>query len=106
MGSVVFFFTYFGSPKFTDVGYRPDQPIDYSHKLHAGELGMDCRYCHTSVEKSQEAVIPPTQTCMNCHSVVQTEKTAKITDFQKCAQPNLNANSQEQSIFFPLSSII
>ncbi|SVD09217.1 uncharacterized protein METZ01_LOCUS362071, partial [marine metagenome] len=59
MGSVVFFFSYFGSPKFTDVGYRPDQPIDYSHKLHAGELGMDCRYCHTSVEKSQEAIIPP-----------------------------------------------
>ena len=73
MGSVVFFFTYFGSPKFTDVGYRPDQPIDYSHKLHAGELGMDCRYCHTSVEKSQEAIIPPTQTCMNCHEIVGTD---------------------------------
>ena len=87
MGSVVFFFTYFGSPKFTDVGYRPDQPIDYSHKLHAGELGMDCRYCHTSVEKSQEAVIPPTQTCMNCHSVVQTEKTAKITESFNTGQP-------------------
>ena len=71
--SVVFFFTYFGSPEFTDVGYRPEQPIDYSHKLHAGELGIDCRYCHTSVETSQEAMIPPTQTCMNCHSVVDTE---------------------------------
>ena len=57
MGSVAFFFSYFGSPKFTDVGYRPDQPVDYSHKLHAGELGMDCRYCHTSVENSQEAII-------------------------------------------------
>ena len=73
MGSVVFFFSYFGSPKFTDVGYRPDQPVDYSHKLHAGELGMDCRYCHTSVEKSQEAIIPPTQTCMNCHNIVGLE---------------------------------
>jgi len=73
MGSIVFFFTYFGSPKFTDVGYRPEQPVDYSHKLHAGELAMDCRYCHTSVEESQEAVIPPTQTCMNCHSIVSTE---------------------------------
>ena len=76
MGSIVFFFTYFGSPKFTDVGYRPDQPVDYSHKLHAGELGMDCRYCHTSVEESQEAIIPPTQTCMNCHSIVDTEADA------------------------------
>ena len=70
LGSVVFFFSYFGSPKFTDVGYRPDQPVDYSHKLHAGELGMDCRYCHTSVEASHEANIPPTQTCMNCHNIV------------------------------------
>ena len=71
--SVVFFFTYFGSPEFTDVGYRPEQPVEYSHKLHAGELGLDCRYCHTSVETSQEAMIPPTQTCMNCHSVVDIE---------------------------------
>ena len=71
--TVVFFFTYFGSPEFTDVGYRPEQPVEYSHKLHAGELGIDCRYCHTSVETSQEAMIPPTQTCMNCHSVVDIE---------------------------------
>ena len=73
LGFIVFFFSYFASPKFTDVGYRPDQPVDYSHKLHAGELGMDCRYCHTSVEKSQEAIIPPTETCMNCHTVVGTD---------------------------------
>ena len=43
------------------------------NKLHAGELGMDCRYCHTSVEKSQEAIIPPTETCMNCHSIIGTD---------------------------------
>nr|NIP17618.1 cytochrome c3 family protein [Xanthomonadales bacterium]NIX12408.1 cytochrome C [Xanthomonadales bacterium] len=36
---------YFGSPRYTDVGYQPHQPIAYSHKLHAGEMGMDCRYC-------------------------------------------------------------
>ena len=40
---------HFGSPKFTDVGYRPVQPVPYSHKLHAGELGLDCRYCHAQV---------------------------------------------------------
>ncbi|MCK5034021.1 MAG: cytochrome c3 family protein, partial [Calditrichia bacterium] len=39
------FFWYYGSPQYTDVGYRPNQPIDYSHKVHAGDLGMDCRYC-------------------------------------------------------------
>jgi len=64
------FFWYFGSPKYTDVGYRPTQPVDYSHKLHAGDLGIDCRYCHTSVEVSAKALVPPTETCMNCHSLV------------------------------------
>ena len=49
---------YYGSPKFTDVGYRPIQPVPYSHKLHAGELGLDCRYCHASVESSAVANIP------------------------------------------------
>ncbi|MFQ5606983.1 MAG: cytochrome c3 family protein, partial [Candidatus Zixiibacteriota bacterium] len=49
-GSGVGFFWYYGSPQYTDVGYRPVQPVQYSHKLHAGDLGMDCRYCHTGVE--------------------------------------------------------
>jgi len=60
--STVGFIWYYGSPKYTDVGYAPKQPIDYSHKLHAGELGMDCRYCHTTVEHAAVAGIPPTQT--------------------------------------------
>ncbi len=67
------FFWYFGSPQYTDVGYRPNQPIVYSHKVHAGDLGMDCRYCHTTVEISASANIPPTQTCMNCHTLVKPE---------------------------------
>jgi hypothetical protein len=46
------------------------QPVQFSHKHHAGELGIDCRYCHTSVEQSAFAGIPPTQTCMNCHSQI------------------------------------
>ena len=71
-GSVGFFW-YYGSPEYTDVGYRPDQPIDYSHKVHAGDLGMDCRYCHTTVEISSSANVPPTQTCMNCHTLVKPE---------------------------------
>ena len=62
---------YWGSPKFTDVGYQPEQPVPYSHKFHVGELGMDCRYCHTGVEITAIAMIPPTQTCMNCHTRVK-----------------------------------
>jgi hypothetical protein len=58
---------YGNSPKTTDTGYMPTQPIPFSHYLHAGELGMDCRYCHNTVEKAAHAAIPPTQTCMNCH---------------------------------------
>lgn len=54
-------------PNTTDVGYMPDQPIDYSHAVHVGQLGMDCRYCHTTVEDAAFAAIPPAQTCMNCH---------------------------------------
>lgn len=70
-GVVTFGFWYFASPKNQQVGYAPVQPIPYSHKLHAGELGIDCRYCHANVERSQEAMVPPTQTCMGCHAVVR-----------------------------------
>ncbi len=63
--------SYFFSPKFTDVGYRPQQPVPFSHKLHAGDMGMDCRYCHNTVERAAHAAIPATQTCINCHSLVK-----------------------------------
>ncbi len=71
--AVIGLFWYYGSPKYIDVGYRPEQPVDYSHKIHAGELGMDCRYCHVAVEKSSVASVPPTQVCMNCHTMVAAE---------------------------------
>lgn len=64
---------YYGSPSYTDVGYRPHQPVPYSHKLHAGDLGIDCRYCHTTVERAAKANVPPTNTCMNCHTIIKTE---------------------------------
>jgi hypothetical protein len=64
---------YYGSPWNTQVGYAPVQPVAYSHKLHAGELGIDCRYCHANIERSAEAMVPPTQTCMGCHAVIKTE---------------------------------
>ena len=52
----------------TQVGLAKQQPIPFSHQHHVGGVGLDCRYCHTSVERSAFAGIPPTQTCMNCHS--------------------------------------
>ena len=67
------FVWYYFSPKYTDVGYRPRQPVAYSHKLHAGDLGIDCRYCHTGVEVGASAGVPPTQTCMNCHKLILPE---------------------------------
>jgi hypothetical protein len=60
------------SPYVTDVNVIRDQPVPFSHKHHAGELGIDCRYCHTSVEDSSIAGLPPTATCMTCHSRIWT----------------------------------
>ncbi len=61
------------APETTDVGYAPKQPIEFSHAVHAGQLGMDCRYCHNTVEDAGFAAIPPTQTCMNCHGQSELE---------------------------------
>ncbi|MCP5020541.1 MAG: cytochrome c3 family protein [bacterium] len=59
------------SPDTLAVGYAPQQPISYSHRLHAGELGIDCRYCHQNVDNSAAASLPSTGTCMNCHASVR-----------------------------------
>jgi Cytochrome c3 len=58
------------SPYITNQRVTRSQPIQFSHKHHVGDDGIDCRYCHTSVESSAYAGIPPTKTCMNCHSVL------------------------------------
>ncbi len=63
-------FLYGASPLATDVGYRPLQPVPFSHALHAGQLGMDCRYCHVAVERSAQATLPTTSVCMNCHQTL------------------------------------
>lgn len=60
------------SPYFTNQGVHREQPVPFSHQHHVAGLGIDCRYCHTSVETSSFAGIPPTSTCMNCHSQIWT----------------------------------
>lgn len=67
---------YYFSPEYTDVGYAPEQPIPYSHRIHVSMLGLDCQYCHTEVFNAASANIPPTQTCMNCHTQVRTDQPA------------------------------
>jgi hypothetical protein len=69
---------YYGTNKHLEVGYAPVQPVEFSHKLHAGDVGMDCRYCHSTVERSSFAAVPPTQTCMNCHTKVRADSTRLI----------------------------
>ena len=62
---------YYFTPKYTRVGYQPRQPVNFPHDIHAGQLGMDCRYCHSFVEVAAHSNVPTTQVCMNCHSQVQ-----------------------------------
>ena len=64
-----------------DKGYEPIQPIHYSHKIHAGENGIDCKYCHSSARVSKNAGIPSLNVCMNCHKTIQSyEKGPKLYD--------------------------
>jgi len=58
------------SPYVTQVGVPREQPVPFSHKHHVGDLGLDCRYCHTTVEVSSFANVPPIKTCMSCHSQI------------------------------------
>ncbi len=70
-GTVTAAITYYATPKYTRVGYKPTQPVSYNHSFHAGQLGLDCRYCHHGVEKSSHANIPGAQVCMSCHKNIK-----------------------------------
>ena len=73
---------YFSHPLVADTGYQPVQPIPYSHKLHAGNLGLDCFYCHNTVYKAAYAAVPATETCMNCHVKVK-DKSERLTKLRE-----------------------
>jgi len=87
--TTIFVFWYWFSPKHLNVGYMPEQPIHYSHKLHAGTMGIDCRYCHFNVERGQFAGVPPTEVCMNCHTLVKTTspEIIKVREAYSSGQP-------------------
>lgn len=72
-GGGLAYYAGYNSPYFNRVDVVREQPVMFSHKHHVNGLGIDCRYCHTSVEKSSSAGIPPTHTCMTCHSQVWTD---------------------------------
>jgi hypothetical protein len=67
----------------------PTQPIAFNHQIHAGKLGMDCRYCHYGAEKSAIANIPPVSTCMGCHKIAMTDRpeVQKLTAFFNRGEP-------------------
>lgn len=81
------------SPYNTKATMALDQPVPFSHKHHAKELGIDCRYCHTSVESSSYAGVPPTETCMSCHSQIWTNS--------PLLQPVRDSFANQQPIKFP-----
>ena len=64
-------------PTIVNVGHQPKQPVPFSHKLHAGQLKLDCRYCHNTVERAGHAAIPATATCGNCHGGSRTTQGAR-----------------------------
>lgn len=75
VAATAFAITYFVSRAERDgVGYAPAQPIAFSHKLHAGDMAIDCKYCHTAVTESRHASVPAVSICMNCHAVARKNK--------------------------------
>src|SRR4051812_50190321 len=68
--------TYYMTPKYTRVGYAPVQPVPFSHAQHVQEVGLDCRYCHSNVDKSAHSNVPSAQTCMNCHGTIKANSPA------------------------------
>lgn len=88
-GTVVAGVTYYATPKYLRVGYEPVQPVSFDHALHVTQLGMDCRYCHTYVDRSEHSNVPAASTCMNCHNQVLANdaKLAPIRESYESGEP-------------------
>ena len=72
---LAFTITYYASyAERNGIGYSPEQPIKFSHKLHAGDMQIDCKYCHVGVDKSRNASVPSADICMNCHTVARADR--------------------------------
>ena len=71
------------------IGYQPKQPIAFSHKLHAGDMKIDCQYCHVGVEKSRTASVPAVNVCMGCHALARADKPEiqKLTQYYNENKP-------------------
>ncbi|WP_309380089.1 cytochrome c3 family protein [Cerasicoccus frondis] len=89
VGTVVAGVTYYATPKYLRVGYQPIQPVSFEHSLHVDQLGLDCRYCHTFVDRSEHSNVPAASTCMNCHSLIKTDspKLAPIRNSYESGEP-------------------
>ena len=98
--SIIVFFYFYGSDSHLSVGYKPTQPIAYSHALHVGKLNLDCRYCHYTVEKSAKASVPPTATCLNCHNKVKLNS-PKLIPLHKVSKEFLEIEKNNKKIEIP-----
>jgi hypothetical protein len=80
---------YYFSPKYTRVGYQPVQPVPFPHSVHVDQVGLDCRYCHSQVEKSWYSNIPSSSTCLNCHNQILKDdpRLAVVRDSVQSGQP-------------------
>lgn len=80
---------YISRPERDGIGYAPEQPINFSHKLHAGDMQIDCQYCHTGVEETRHASVPSVNICMNCHKVAKKDspEIIKLTEYYENGVP-------------------
>lgn len=97
----------YATNKYLNVGYTPDQPVAFDHSFHAGVLGIDCRYCHTNVEKSPHSNVPATSTCWNCHSIIKKDAptTAAIRESMATGAPIqwVKVHKVPDYVYFPHS---
>lgn len=80
---------YAGRAERDGIGYAPEQPIAFSHKLHAGDMKIDCQYCHTGPSKGRHALVPSVNICMNCHTLAKKDQPEiiKLTQFYNENKP-------------------